>query len=181
MPLARFDSDGRLHVEGARISKAGVSEYRGSEIPGWELLGLDGGREYRMLRHPGELAMAAATFRGIPLLSRHAELDGPHRPELVVGTVGSDCRFDDPFLLSSITVWARSAIDGIEDCSKRALSCAYDYLPPDMTAGYFRGERYDGVMRGLRGRHCALVKAGRAGPDCAIRLEEEDDERRFAA
>jgi hypothetical protein len=175
-----FDSDGRLHVTDARISKAGISRYRGDEIPGWRLLGLDGGRDYRMLRHPDELAMAAATFRGIPLLSKHAELDGPHRPELVVGTV-SDCRFHDPFLLSSVTVWARSAIDGIADGSKRELSCAYEYLP-SMTPGVFRGHAYDGVIRDCRGLHCALVERTRAGSDCVIKLDTEDiDDRRFAA
>jgi hypothetical protein len=99
----------------------------------------------------------------------------------VIGTLGSDCRFDDPSLLSSVTVWARSGIDGIESGERRELSSAYDYAA-DMTPGFFRGRRYDGVMRGLRGRHCALVARTRVGPDCAIRLKREDsDERRFAA
>jgi hypothetical protein len=178
-----FDSDSRLHVRDARISKAGISRYRGDEIPGWRLLGLDGGREYRMLRHPDELALAAATFRGIPLLREHAELDGPHRPELVIGALGSDAAFDDPFLTCSLTIWTQRAITGIADGSRRELSCAYDYLPSDMTAGHFRGERFDGVMRGLRGRHCALVERTRAGSDCVIRLDTEDvdDRQRHAA
>src|SRR6516165_7164744 len=137
-PGCCFDSDGRLHVRDARISKAGVSEYRGSEIPDWELLGLDGEREYRMLRHPGELAMAAATFRGIPLLREHAGLDGPHRPELVIGALGSDAKFVDPFLACSVTVWARSGVGGIESGERRELSGAYDYAA-DMTPGHFRG------------------------------------------
>jgi hypothetical protein len=175
-----FDVDGRLHVPNARISRAGISRYYGDEIPGWRLLGLDGEREYRMLRDPEELREAAASFNGVPLLAGHQPLGERHRPELVVGALGS-CKFDDPFLLSSITVWARSAIEGIEDGSKRELSCAYAYAPPDMTAGHFRGEAYDGVMRGLRGLHCALVAKGRAGSDCGLDTEDIDGRQRYAA
>jgi len=178
-----FDSDGRLRVSDARISRAGISRYRGDEIPGWRLLGLDGGREYRMLRHPDELAKAARTFRGVPLLSRHAELGEPHRPELVIGTVGSDAHFDGEYLRAGVCVWAAPAIRAIQDESKRQLSAGYRYQPPDMTPGMFRGQRFDGVMRDLEAGHVALCAAGKCGPDCAIKLDTEDidDGQRYAA
>jgi hypothetical protein len=163
-----FDRDGRLRVRSVPISKAGISKYLGNEIPGWRLLGLDGDREYRMLRHPDELRRAARSFRGVPLLREHAKLDLPHRPELVIGAVGSDAHFDGEYLRATVCVWSGSAIRGIEDGSARELSAGYRYEPPEMTPGRFRGERYDGIMRNLDAGHVALVESGRAGPDCAL-------------
>jgi uncharacterized protein len=179
-----YDRDGRLFIASARISRAGLSRYDGDEIPGWRELGLDPKREYQMLRDPDELRKAARTFAGLPLLSDHAPLGAKHRPELVIGAIGSGCRFDgDGFLRAPVTVWTRSAIDGIVNGKRRELSCAYQYKPPQMTPGTFRGRRYDGVMRDLIGSHVALVDFGRAGPSCGITLNMEGhaNGKRFAA
>jgi uncharacterized protein len=166
VPVRRYDSDGRLRTV-ANISKAVVSPYQGDEIPGWEALGLAPGRTYQLLRDPAELRKAAGSFNGIPLLLRHRQLqanDHAHAP--TVGTIG-DVRMDGPYLTATVTVWDRSAIDAIEDGSKRELSCGYHYVP-DMTRGIFRGRPYDGVMRDIRANHIALVDSGRAGPDCTL-------------
>jgi uncharacterized protein len=162
------DKDGRLHAATCAISKAGVNRYRGREIPGWQKLGLDGDAVYRLLRDPDELRKAAPTFRGLPLLSEHVftsarSLD----PTLIVGTIGSDAKFEYPYLKNSVHVWARSAISGIESESRKALSAAY-LFSADMTPGEFDGEKYDGVMRGIVGNHVALVPKTRAGVDVAI-------------
>ena len=37
-----LDDVGRMHVANAHICMAGVNPYKGSEIPGWRELGLDG-------------------------------------------------------------------------------------------------------------------------------------------
>jgi hypothetical protein len=179
-----FDSDGRLHVKDARLSRAGISVYcidEGDDIPGAKLLRLDPRRRYRFLRHPDELREAAASFNGAPLLSEHAGLGEKHRPELVIGALGTDCKFVDPYLTCSLSIWTRSAIAGVQSGERREFSCAYEHAPPIMTAGHFRGERFDGVMRSLRGVHCALVAEGRAGSDCGLDMEDNIDERRFAA
>jgi hypothetical protein len=166
--VRRFDADGRLRVRSVPISKAGISKYLGNEIPGWRLLGLDGDREYPMLRHPAELAKAARSFNGVLLLSEHVNLNKPHRPELVIGAIGSDAHFDGEFLRATVCVWSGSAIRGVEDGSARELSAGYAYEPPDMTPGKFRGERFDGIMRNLDAGHVALVESGRAGSDCGL-------------
>jgi uncharacterized protein len=162
-----FDRDGRLLARSVRISKATVSPYQGDEIPGWEALALDPRREYRLLRHPDEMRKAARTFDGLPVLSMHRPLQAnDHARALTVGTIG-DAHFDGEFLRAEICVWDASAIRGVEDGTKRELSCGYHYIPV-MTPGVFAGKRFDGKMTEIKGNHVALVNVGRAGSDCAL-------------
>lgn len=166
--VRRIDEDGRLHVAVTNISKANVCPYAGREIPDYERLGLDADRIYQLYRDPAELEKGAASFNNIPLLSEHVPVSvDDHRPDLVVGSTGSDAVFDGTYLRNSLVVWARDAIDGIESNRQRELSCAYRY-DADMTPGEANGVRYDGVMRNLRGNHVALVETGRAGADVVV-------------
>jgi hypothetical protein len=163
-----YDADGRLHVALAHISKACVNDYGAAEIPGWEAIGLQRGRTYRLFRDPDELAGAAATFNNLPLLSRHVAVNAAdHRPDLVIGCTGSDAEFVFPYLTNSVVIWSGADIGKIESGQKCQLSAAYVYTP-DMTAGSFQGEPYDGVMRNLRGSHLALVTEGRVGGDVTL-------------
>jgi hypothetical protein len=165
-----FDADGRLHVSIANISKANVCGYLGREIPDFEKLGLNPDQLYQLLRPADELANAASTFNNLPLLSQHVPVDArDHRPDLVVGSLGSECKFVAPYLQNSLIVWAQSAIDGIVSVSgaKRQLSAAYRYRAV-MEAGNFQGQRYDGRMVEIVGNHEAIVVEGRAGPDVAV-------------
>jgi hypothetical protein len=165
----RYDADGRLHVDASHISKANVCEYLGSEIPDWEQLGLTPDKLYRLYRDPEELAKGAATFNNNPILSRHVPVDvRDHRPELVVGSTGTDALFADGYLDNSLVFWAGEAISDIENDIKKELSSAYRYRA-DMTPGTSPdGEAFDGVMRDIVGNHVALVKEGRAGPDVIV-------------
>lgn len=159
-----YDADGRLKVELTNISKANICGYRGSEI-GPEL---DPNRIYQLLRDPEELAKAADTFNNIPLLSRHVPVTADnHRPELVIGSTGTDAVFEAPYLKNSLVIWARDAIDAIEDETQKELSCAYRFRV-DMTPGAYEGEKYDGRMIDIVGNHVAVVSTGRAGPDVVI-------------
>lgn len=163
-----YDTDGRLRIERAHISKANVCPYLGSEIPGYEPLGLDPNQTYQLLRHPDELAKAVPSFASVPILSRHVPVSAAdHQPALVIGSTGSDVEFNDPYLDVSLTFWAQEAIDDIENEVKRELSSAYRYRP-DMTPGTFKGVPYDGVMRDIIGNHVAHVKEGRAGADVVV-------------
>jgi hypothetical protein len=166
--VRRIDQDGRLHVEVTNISKANVCPYLGKEIPGWEELGLEEGRVYQLLRDPEELAKAAPTFNNLPLLSEHVPVSAyDHKPQIVVGSTGTDAEFVAPYLRNSLVVWAKDAIDGIESKRQRELSCAYRYTP-DMTPGTHEGVRFDGRMTNLIGNHVAIVETGRAGADVVV-------------
>lgn len=166
--LRTVDAFGRLRVERSNISKAVINPYLGSEIPNAELLGLEPGKVYRLLRHPDELAKAAGTFANLPLLCIHTptSADDPKK-EYVVGSTGSDVEFNFPYLQCSLMVTDADAIRKIESREQCELSSSYAYRA-DMTPGTFEGQPYDGVMRDLHGNHVALVEVGRAGPDVVV-------------
>lgn len=162
------DRDGRMRVTVANISKATVNPYYGREIPDAERLGLEADKIYYLLRDPDELRKAAPTFNGIQILQDHVPVHAGDPQQMnVVGSTGSDAKFEDPYLTNSLSIWTQPALDAIDAESKKELSCGYHYRA-DMTPGNFNGMRYDGVMRDIVGNHVALVKDGRAGPDVVI-------------
>jgi hypothetical protein len=164
----RIDADGRLHVDRSHISKAVINPYYGQEIPGFEGLGLDAQKIYRLFRDPVELERGAPTFARLPILSKHVPVtvDKP-QPDLVVGAVGSEINFNAPYLDADLCFWDATAIAGIETNKVRELSCAYRYVPV-MEAGEFEGQPYDGRMTEIQGNHLALVEVGRAGSDVVV-------------
>lgn len=164
-----YDTDGRLHVARSHISKANICPYRGDEIPGAEMLGLDPNKVYMLLRDPEELAKAAKTFNGLPLLSEHVPVSADdHKPDITIGTTGTNAQFNFPYLDNELVIWSRKGgIDDIESQQKKELSSAYHY-DADMTPGVYMGARYDGVMRNIVGNHVALVKEGRVGSDVVV-------------
>jgi uncharacterized protein len=166
--VRHYDQDGRLHVALNNISKANICQYRGGEIPKWEELGLDPDRLYRLYRDPEELAKAAGTFNNLPILKRHVPVTAQApRPDLVIGSTGTDAQYAHPYLRNSLVVWDQDAIDRIENAESKQLSAAYHYRA-DMTPGAVDGERHDGVMRDIRGNHVAAVPEGRAGDDVVV-------------
>lgn len=164
----RIDADGRLHVDASRISKANISPYYGQEIPGWEALGLEPQKVYRLYRDPVELERAADSFARLPILSKHVPVNvtDPQK-DLVVGAIGSAVNFQPPYLVADICIWDAPAIAGIETDTVRELSCSYRYVAV-MEPGEADGEPYDGRMTEIIGNHLALVEVGRAGADVVV-------------
>lgn len=163
-----FDADGRLHVAKSNISRAAVNEYYGEEIPDWEKLGLQPKKLYSLFRDPEELKKAAKTFNNIPILSEHVPVSATsHRPELVIGSTGTDADFDGEFLTNSLVFWPQDAIDEIESGEKCELSCAYRY-DPVLDSGTYKGKAYTIRMTNLIANHVAKVVAGRAGSDVVV-------------
>lgn len=167
--LRTYDLDGRMHVESCNISKSVVNPYFGREIPGWQALGLDPNRTYKLYRDPAELAKAAPTFANLQLLDLHTPVSASDpKMDRTAGCLGSDVRFEAPHLKASIAVWTKAAIDAIRSRQKAELSASYRYRA-DMTPGVTpQGVAYDGVMRDIIGNHVALVKEGRAGSDVCV-------------
>ena len=120
-----------------------------------------------MFRDGGELAKAALTFNGVPLLRRHIKTYIPH-PLDVVGTTGTNAKFEHPYLRNSLAVWTAEAIAGIESGDRAELSAAYEF-DADMRPGTTRqGAAYDGVMRNIRAAHVCLVPRSRPGRDMVV-------------
>lgn len=158
-----------MHVPRCRISKANVCPYWGREIPGWQELGLDANRQYRMYRDPQALAEAARTFNNVPLLMDHVIVTADKMdPQLIAGTVSNPV-FEHPYLYGDVTAWTRDAIEGIETNEQKELSCAYRYVASMIPGTTGDGVPFDGRMMGpIQANHVALVAKGRAGPDVVV-------------
>lgn len=163
-----IDKDGRMHVARSNISKANVCPYMGKEIPGWQDLGLDADKIYRLYRDPEELAKGAASFNNLPILLDHTYVSAEKpEKERVIGSM-SGAEFGDPYLAADLCFWDKNAIDAINAEAIDELSSAYRYKA-DMTPGTTpEGEAFDGVMRDIVGNHLALVEKGRAGSDVIV-------------
>jgi hypothetical protein len=163
-----IDAEGRMRVAKANICKACISPYRGEEIPGWEEIGLEKDKIYQLLRPAAELKKAAASSNGIQLLRNHIPVDADdHQPWEVAGSVGTNAKWEDPYVTNSLTIWVARDIEGIESGEKVELSPGYHY-EPDMTPGEFEGEHFDGSMTNVVFNHLALVEQGRQGKDIVV-------------
>jgi hypothetical protein len=163
-----FDDDGRMRVSISRISKAGVNPYWGREIPEWDVLGLDPDRVYNVFRPPEELQKAVETFNNLPILAthKHVSADDPKK-DLIIGTTGSNAKFDGEYLTNDLAFWDGEYIEKIESDEQRELSSSYRYKPV-IKSGTYNGAQYDIVMTDIRGNHVATVVEGRAGPDVLV-------------
>lgn len=170
--VREYRRDGQMVVKRSHITKANVCPYRGSEIPGWQKLGLDPDKIYKLLRDPDELKKAAPTLNGVQLLIKHIPVNAEDpQQDATVGSLGTDAEFveenGENYLDNSLFVNTQEAIDLIESRKQHELSAGYHYTP-DMTPGNFRGTAFDGVMRDIVFNHVALVEDGRAGPDVVV-------------
>ncbi|WP_257755185.1 DUF2213 domain-containing protein [Burkholderia glumae] len=163
-----FDKDGRMRVSISRISKAGVNPYWGKEIVGGEELGLDPERVYYVFRPPEELEKAAPTFNNLPILAEHkfVSADSPEK-DLIIGTTGSNARFDGEYLTNDLAFWDGEYIGKIESDEQRELSSSYRYTAIKKS-GTYNGAHYDIVMTDIIGNHVATVVEGRAGPNVLV-------------
>ncbi|WP_445441737.1 DUF2213 domain-containing protein [Citrobacter freundii] len=163
-----YDADGMLHVKSTPISKSNVCVYYGKEIPDAEALGLIPDKAYRLLRDPEELRKAAPTFNNKPVLNKHLPFTVVNPPkESIVGSTGTDARFEAPYLYNSMGIHDLDSIMGVETERQKEISSSYRYRL-DLTPGEYEGEAYDGVMRDIVCNHVAIVPSGRAGPDVFV-------------
>ncbi|XEH50499.1 DUF2213 domain-containing protein [Edwardsiella tarda] len=164
-----YDDYGRLNVAECNISKECVSPYLGRNLPNWEAQGLDPNRTYYIYRPAEELLRAADSFNSVPITIEHpGQLDTPDSPQDRVGTTGTDTRFEAPFLKTSMKLWDKDAIEGVENGTRRELSIFPSFFEVDMTPGVFMGQAYDGIARNIVGNSVALTIKGRVGAECAV-------------
>lgn len=162
------DINGYLHVEISPLTKETVNPYRGREIPGWDILGLDPEKIYNGYRAGAELKKALNTFNGIPVLREH-KMDSADKPlkDERVGWTGTTAAWIAPYIMNALIITDKAAIDLIENNKQRELSACYRYKPV-FESGSFNGEKYDFIMTEIQANHIALVEEGRAGSDVLV-------------
>lgn len=163
-----FDRGGSLLAFDVPIGRLEITPWKGRDIMGRER-GLDPDREYLLLDDPREFerAVDSGAFDGIPLTIGHA------RPVSPIGEI-SNVWMDGAFIRADVEVAAWGAVDSIRSGARRQLSISFlgdiDMTPGSVITDDGRRLVWDGVTRNVRGDHCALVRAGKSGPDCAINI-----------
>ena len=173
-----YDDNGFLHVSISPLTRVQVAPYHGSEIPGWQSLGLDPERIYTGYRSAEELSKPetneSVNVTPIQLMHHMDYADAPAKATRV-GSTGTDAAFHDPYLTNSLHIQDKKAIDRINDGSMRELSLAYRYKPI-FTAGVSPdGEKYDFLMTDISANHLALVDEGRAGHEVLVYDSKEGE------
>lgn len=81
--------------------------------------------------------------------------ENPQR-EHRVGSIGTDCAYNAPYLQASVTITDGEAIRKIESGERMEFSAGY-FFEPVFEKGEFGGKAYDFIMTEIKGNHVALV------------------------
>ena len=170
----RRTADGYLAVR-AKAARTGVYDYLASEVGAPSTFKATD--VVKIYRDAADVFSedAVRSFIGRPITNDHPSVavNASNWRDHARGTIMGAMR-DGEYLAFDLVLMDADAIDAVAD-GKRELSngyaCQLDWTPgkaPDGTA-------YDARQTAIRGNHVALVDAGRAGPNCAIK-----DGERFA-
>ena len=162
----RRTTDGYLVTE-ARVARGGnIQDYYGHEIGEGEPNQL-----FKVWRPEDEIfrADSLATFAHKPVTWQHPDkqVTPENWRQEAVGHLGGDVVRDGEFVRVPMMIADKSAIDRIED-GTREISMGYEcelVMQPGKTPD---GRAYDAYQKNIRINHCAIVPAGRAGPQCRI-------------
>lgn len=167
--MDKNDINGWLEVRDNPISKVGVYQYWGRQIPGAP----DPDAIYNVYRSAEELSSQETidSMKLLPWIDDHTMLGEaaggiPAEQKGVHGILGEDIYFSDDTMYGNLKLFSSSQA-GKVGAGKRELSlgyrCRYEYEP-----GTWNGEAYDYVQRNIRGNHIASVREGRMGPLVAV-------------
>lgn len=168
-----FDINGFFEVQDNPLSKVGVFNYLGKNIPQEKAAG-NSLKMFAVYRPAEELAdrECIASFRLMPwVIDHHMIGDGTSgtttaEEKGVRGVIGERIYFQDDTLYGNIKCFS-SILAGQIANGKTPLSlgyrCVYEYAP-----GSFNGIPYTYVQRHIRGNHLATVDDGRMGPEVAV-------------
>lgn len=157
--------EGYLRAE-AVIARIGVQTYYNAD-----------GSPRREFRPPEEVSNpdSLSSFGWKAHTNEHPPelLDKTNTKKYQTGTVDTTVKYDRGFVKVAIQVTDAQNIQDILSGKKQQISCGYtrDYDP---TPGIWRGQKYDGIQRNIRGNHTSSVPRGRAGGDVRFLLDSAD-------
>ena len=156
----------RLYIRDCILTSATVNDYLGSEIKGYQELGLDANTKYGILRPLSELKKAVKSYEGNPLLYQHSYIDYNANPDKSkwMGSTGTNARIEGNDLKCDVIVWDKKLIEKIQNPNSlerlKDLSCGYTYSLV-LEEGTYEGKQYKFKMIDLIGNHLAVVPDGR--------------------
>jgi uncharacterized protein len=170
----RESPEGFLTISGFP-TRTGVFVYRNPD-----------GSARRELRHPDDVFAADSleTLAGKPLTVQHhpQELLTPDNVEKYqVGSSTNEIHVVGDELIKVVyNVHKRDGIDAVKSKECQQLSCGYtcDLIPGK---GVYNGEKYDARQTNIRYNHTTVLPRGRAGPQCAFRMDGVDSALAMAA
>ena len=159
----RQDSNGFLHFDETRPTRAGVFYYSNQN-----------GDRWGELRHPDDVFKedSLGSLKMLPFTYNHpGKLLSPETAkEHMHGTTGENVRRDGEFVIASLAVHDKGVIDSIIKDKRLELSCGYSCDVMD-ESGEYNGQQYTKRQTNIVYNHLASVKQGRAGEGCSIRLD----------
>lgn len=163
MDSARLhDHNDFMTVQNNPISRAGVFQYMGSDIPNAD----DKKRIYNVFLPPEELSHPdfLRSIEVLPLIEEHVMLGSGQKgftPPEAKGVEGaiSNPRFDGGVLSADIKIFSQRLKDVVQR-GKNNLSLGYRCVY-QKASGVFNGQHYDFIQRQLRGNHLAVVGSSR--------------------
>ncbi len=156
------DGNGFITIYRNPISRSGVFQYLGRNLPGAEPTTV-----YNVYRPPEELSNpdAIASFKGLPIFDEHEMVGEGYgtdpEQKVIHGWTGDDISFENNDLLSNLRI-VTATIKSLINSGKKGLSLGYRCIY-EKTSGVIDGIRYDYIQRQIRGNHLALVNEGRCG------------------
>lgn len=156
--------NGFVRAEGY-LTRTGIFVYRDSN-----------GRTVRELRTPDEVMSRETvdSFALVPVTNDHPPelLTADNAKRYAVGAVSEQVQPDGDKLRASLMITDAKTIEEVQS-GKVELSCGYT-ADVVAEAGTWNGQRYDARQTNIRGNHVAIVDVGRAGPECALRMDAAD-------
>lgn len=153
----------------ARLTRVGVLTYKRAD-----------GSERRELRRPEQVfaAESLASLHDAPVTDLHPQqmVTPENVRELSVGHVShATVRADGRFVEAQLVITDAKMIAAVESKTRREVSCGYTCKTLE-APGQWNGEHYDAEQIDIRYNHSGLgpAKWGRAGSDCAVRLDSGD-------
>lgn len=171
------DAINALHAGKSVITKAGVDEYLGKDLP---FANLDPHKFYRIYRPPDVIRAALPAMRNLRILNgHHFETADSLAQDKLIGTTGDHPEMQGDAALINVTIWNGQAIRDIESRTKEQLSLGAE-TRMEMTPGTAPdGRPYDGIITQITPEHVALVPVGRvnhpgnSGPIAKIADEKD--------
>lgn len=160
----RLTSSGYL-VADCRVARTGIQEYHGSEV------GMPDRQLVKVYRPPEEVfqrdSLASFAFRPVTIDHPDEDVSPETWKRDAVGSVGNDIVREGGFVRVPLILMDKRAIEAVAS-GKREISMGYT-CRLDFASGVSPdGQSYDAIQRDIRINHCAIVDAGRAGPQCKI-------------